>query len=89
VDDEPQPGLVEAHFTDALGRQWRLIDKAPIFSADNLTRDSAYPVAGVIRCEIISERDDGEGGKLVTIQANESESVDGEDRFEVLRNSLT
>jgi hypothetical protein len=54
VDDEPQPGLVEACFVDADGHERRLIDKVPMFTSSTLTAASKYPVPGLIRCEVIT-----------------------------------
>lgn len=59
IDDEPQPGIVECRFRDCDGREWAMIDKAPIFSAEILTPASVFPVAGVVAGEVIEEGPDG------------------------------
>ena len=59
VDDEPQPGWVEATFTDAHGETWHFFDKSPILEAPGspvLTREQSYPVVVVLPVEVIEER---------------------------------
>lgn len=68
VDDEPQPGLVEVVLTDADGRTWSLVDKAPIFdSAGVLRPDADYPISVLIACNVIERRTDGAGRKTAVI----------------------
>lgn len=55
VADEPQPGVVEARALDAHGQEWVFVDKSAVFSRELLTRDTAYPAAGIIGCEVIRE----------------------------------
>jgi hypothetical protein len=52
--DGHKPGWVEAQFLDTNGRCHRIIDKVPIFSSEVLDADTAYPQAGIVRCEILS-----------------------------------
>jgi hypothetical protein len=52
VSDEPQPGWVEARFSDAAGKPWSVFDKSAIFTSEPINRDSPYPVEGSIRCEV-------------------------------------
>ncbi|WP_317441084.1 hypothetical protein [Streptomyces collinus] len=53
MDDEPWPGVVEVQFTDAAGRCWSLVDKAPIFAAmGELGPDSIYPVEVTVACVV-------------------------------------
>jgi hypothetical protein len=76
VADEPQPGLVEAHLTDADGRLWRFIDKEPIFCSDTISRLAQFPVAGAIRCQIIDHDTLPDGGQVVTIDTSSPDGVD-------------
>ena len=50
--DPVPPGWVESVLRDA-GREWRLVDKLPIFTALPLEAHSALPQAGAVACEII------------------------------------
>ena len=40
VDEEPQPGIVEAQFRDAQGEVHSIIDKVPAFTSAYLWSDS-------------------------------------------------
>jgi hypothetical protein len=82
VADEPWPGVVEAHLTDADGRVWVFVDKAPIFTNEPLSDASSYPVAGVVRC-VIGDRT-GEGCVSIDTSVPDGvESVDGRTQFDV------
>ena len=74
--DEPQPGLVEAHLTDADGRLWRFIDKEPIFCSDAVGRLAQFPVAGAIRCQVIDHEVLSDGRQVVTIDTASPDGVD-------------
>jgi len=78
VADEPQPGVVEAHLTDADGRVWRFIDKEPIFCADAVDKLARFPVAGAIRCRIISHDTLSDGRQVVTIDTAIPDGVDSD-----------
>jgi hypothetical protein len=78
VDDEPQPGLVEAHLTDADGRLWRFIDKEPIFCTNMTGRLAQFPVAGAIRCRIIGHKPLSDGSQIVTIDTGSLDGVDSD-----------
>ncbi|MFD6362801.1 hypothetical protein ACFWFX_23570, partial [Streptomyces roseolus] len=68
VDDEPQPGLVEARFTDAHNQQWAFIDKWPVFTdGDDLAPDARYPVKVVILCDILNAGDTADTSDMVKI----------------------
>jgi hypothetical protein len=67
VADEPQPGLVEAHLTDADGRLWVFVDKEPIFCSQDVSRLGPFPIAGAIRCQIIDHETLTDGRQVVTI----------------------
>ena len=78
VADEPQPGLVEAHLTDSDGRPWIFIDKEPIFCSDPVGRAARFPVAGVIRCQVIGHEVRADGFEVITIDTGSPDGVDSE-----------
>ncbi|MCD9145978.1 hypothetical protein [Streptomyces albireticuli] len=88
VDDEPQPGLVEARFTDAHQREWAFIDKCPVFTGDNLTSDSLYPVVVGVLCDVLTT--DGTGNTVtISVARWGLESLEGDIEFEVRADQLT
>jgi hypothetical protein len=90
--DEHQPGFVECVFTDADGTVHTLLDKAPVFSLEDLCSDSAYPNRGKPRCEVLERSEDSRGRKLVrvTIAAPDSlESTNGLSEFVVLESQVS
>ncbi|MFE7707587.1 hypothetical protein ACFU6I_17685 [Streptomyces sp. NPDC057486] len=92
VDDEPFPGMVEIQFTDAEGRRWSLVDKAPVFDAEGvLGPDSAYPLEIGVACVISGSVGLQEGDELVTISTapHDVTTTDGRDEFTVRRDQLT
>ncbi|MGW9433397.1 hypothetical protein ACWHA1_36460 [Streptomyces decoyicus] len=71
MDDEPWPGVVEAQFTDAAGRCWSLVDKAPIFAAmGELGPDSAYPVEVTVACVVAEGHGLLENDEVVTVSTS-------------------
>ncbi|MET8751361.1 hypothetical protein ABZW32_14870 [Streptomyces sp. NPDC004667] len=86
VDDEPQPGLVEIRFTDAHQQQWAFVDKWPIFTGEDLTPDSAYPVEVGILCDILNTATDT---LTISVAPWGLESLDGRVEFEVRSDQLT
>ena len=83
IADEPQPGWVEACFTDANGHRWSFFDKPPVFGA-LISRSSILPVAGVIKCEVVASRSDERGKEILEIRLLDGvESEKGLVRFEV------
>jgi hypothetical protein len=86
--DDPQPGLVEAHLTDARDQEWVFVDKAPIFEVHPITRYTAFPVRGAIRCHLIG-RSTGDGGlPLAKIHAVDTAAEGGIADFEVRVDAL-
>jgi len=69
VSDEPIPGWIEARFTDATGKVWKLVDKVPIFTAEPLRAHSTYPRPGLVRCEALDRRTDPLGRAIVRVRA--------------------
>ena len=67
VDEEPQPGIVEAEFRDAYDQVHRMIDKVPIFTVEMLWSDSEYPQAGDVDCEILERMRGSNESNLVRI----------------------
>jgi hypothetical protein len=53
VDEEPQPGIVEAQFRDAQGKVHSIIDNGPLFTSTDLWSDSNYPQPGFIECRVL------------------------------------
>lgn len=83
IADEPQPGWVEACFTDANGRRRSFFDKPPVFGA-LIRRSSILPIAGAIRCEVVASRNDERGRKILEIRLLDGvESDEGSVKFEV------
>src|SRR5215469_9430106 len=66
VDEEPQPGIVESQFRDALGGLHSIIDEVPLFTSADLWSDSDYPQPGFIECCVL-EKIPGSGGTLARI----------------------
>jgi hypothetical protein len=85
VSDEPQPGWIEVVMTDAGGRLWRFFDKPPIFSAQNITRDSSFPIPVIIRVNIIEDGDP----LTVSTGVDGVESEEGEFRFQVTSSAVS
>ncbi|UWZ82590.1 hypothetical protein [Occallatibacter riparius] len=64
--DSGQPGWVACTFRDADAKLHRIIDKIPLFTAENLWSDSTYPQPGIIECRVL-ERIPSPSGNLVRI----------------------
>ncbi|MGW7139977.1 hypothetical protein ACWGVR_20495 [Streptomyces xanthophaeus] len=88
VDDEPQPGLVEVRFTDAHQRQWAFIDKWPVFTGDDLTPNSLYPVVVGVLCDVLTA-DDTASTVTISVAPWGLESLEGDIEFEVRADQLT
>ncbi len=93
VDDEPQPGIVEARIVDADGRTWTFLDKGVIFDPTGIVGpDSVYPCPGLIGCEVLSHQRGGEAGPgpilVTTSRPDAVESVHGTSQFRVTVDQL-
>ncbi len=90
ISDDPQPGVVECQLEDAHGRLWRIVDKTAVVSAEYLDVHSTYPQQGIITAEVVGQRLDSAGRKLIRVDTGRGgiESVEGVTQFEVLPNSL-
>jgi hypothetical protein len=75
------PAIVACEFTDAGGRRHRVIDKLPIFTAQDLRKDSMYPQPGEAECLVLGTVEDGERRKLICIRT--LETTRGETEFVV------
>jgi hypothetical protein len=84
--DPHQPGWVECHFVDGAGRLWKIIEKVPVVSDDDISESTPLPVPGIVHCVEISRRTDEGGRELVTIDTElpfDIEATDGTHHFEV------
>lgn len=91
VSDEPQPGMVECVLVDVDGVCHSIIDKAPVFSAENLLATSVYPRAGVLACEVEAEWTDEIGRRLARIYTEKPwgiEAINGRTHFVVLSSAV-
>ncbi|MGW0931501.1 hypothetical protein [Streptomyces sp. NPDC002644] len=91
MDDEPWPGVVEVHFTDAAGQRWSLFDKAPIFAAvGELGPDSVYPVEVSVACIVREGSSVSVNKEAVAVSTSPSGVMtpDGRDEFTVRPDQL-
>ena len=87
VADEPFPGVVEVQLTDADGRPWSFVDKAPIFDGHDVLNASAkYPIDLEIACTVLDRLAD----RVVVTTAKPwgIETVDRQSRFVVRLDQL-
>jgi hypothetical protein len=91
VSDEPQPGWVEARLIDAHGHEHVFFDKSAMFETGRppvLTASSAYPVAGVIRAEVVGTYLDRDGAEILEVRLRDVETQAGTFQIEVTREQL-
>jgi len=91
LTDAAQPGWVECVLRDASNREWRFIDKVPVFTTASLDASSSYPQPGVIACEILREWTGEDGRRRCLIDTSRPwgvSAVDGETRFEVVSDEV-
>lgn len=60
------PGVVECRFTDRLGAEWVIVEKAPVL-CDGVRSSSRFPRPILIACEVIARRKDRTGREIVDI----------------------
>ncbi|MFG3712213.1 hypothetical protein [Micromonospora sp. NPDC047730] len=73
------PAVVRVVFTDAQGRAWSLVDKAPIFGID-LDPESALPNPAAVRCIVKEFRDKSDASSLpLVLVSTEPDGVAAED----------
>lgn len=89
--DESFPGWVECWLEDAQGRTWRIHEKVPVVSTEDLWVDSEYPRPCLIACTVLGRKSDASGRQIVTIDTMRPwaiESTDGVTVFEVFAEQL-
>lgn len=79
--DNRQPGWVQCTFTDAEGRDHKLLDKAPIFTGQILDAATSYPQSGKVRCTILDEWRDSSGRELRRITTAEPDGVESSEHL--------
>ena len=85
--DSDQPGWVECEFVDAFGRKWIFREKVPVVTNEYLCEDSSYPCPGFIAGQIVGEKTDATGRRVLTVDTEQPwgvEAITGEHRFDVL-----
>lgn len=90
--DSYQPGIVAAEFCDAEGTPHTIVDKAPMFTSENLDGASDYPRAGHLRCTVLDRPalPDGEQGARITLEEpDDLESTSGVSIFVVRDSQLS
>ncbi len=90
--DASQPGWVECVLQDALGCEWILADKLPIFTSAPLDAASSFPQPGVVACEVVREWTDERGRRRCVISTErpwDVEAKGGETQFEVFSDQIT
>ncbi|WP_333739655.1 hypothetical protein [Streptomyces sp. IBSBF 2806] len=83
--------MVEVQFTDAAGRRWSLVDKAPIFAATGeLGPDTSYPVQVAVACAIAEGHGLAGDDDVVTVSTSVHgvTTPDGREEFTVRSGQL-
>ncbi len=89
--DDSQPGWVECEFFDAAGQRWKIVEKVPIVTDQEISPTSELPRVTGLRCVEVGRRIDESGRELVTVNTEHPdgvEAVDGTNQFEVLANQI-
>jgi hypothetical protein len=90
--DEQQPGWVACIFSDAAGKEHKIVDKVPIFYEGLLDASSQYPIDGYLRCEVLAAWHDSEGRELKrisTVRPDDVESTEKLSEFVVLSKQIS
>jgi hypothetical protein len=85
------PGFVECTFADNSGREWSIIEKAPVVSEANIFPDSQFPQPAFIGCAVLAWGRDYAGREIAEITTEKPwhiESVDGTSTFQVYAEQL-
>ena len=85
------PGFVECRFADRFGREWVVVEKAPVLTDAGLRSDSRYPQPVLIACEVVARRQDDAGREIVDITTEipwAIETTDGTTSFELFAEQL-
>lgn len=89
--DDSQPGWAECLLTDAQGKVWSFLEKAPVVSAEELDARSSYPRSGLIACRVLDRRNDEAGREFLLVDTATPwgiEATSGETQFEVFAEQL-
>jgi hypothetical protein len=89
--DASQPGWVECQFHDAAGQLWKIVEKVPVVTDEEISDSTELPTHGIVHCVEISRRNDESGRQLVAIDTElpfDIEATDGTQNFEVLPDQL-
>jgi hypothetical protein len=76
---------------DAHGREWVIVEKAPVISTEALGAASSYPRPGIVDCEVIARNEGAVGQDVVVVDIALRwgiEATTGETRFEVRSDQL-
>jgi hypothetical protein len=89
--DVSQPGWVECQFHDAAGQLWKIVEKVPVVTDQDVSESTELPTQGIVHCVEMSRRTDESGRQLVAIDTElpfAIEATDGTHNFEVLPEQL-
>ena len=82
VSDDPQPGIVEGHITDADGALHRFVDKQAMFIVGILGPMSDYPVEALLPIDEPSDKE------VVEVRVPWVEDENGESLLRMRRDAL-
>jgi hypothetical protein len=85
--DEHPPGFVACSVVDAMGTRHEFVEKVPIVTTENVSKDSSYPAPGTVACRVEREWQAPNGRRLIQVNTEQPwhvESVTGESVFVVL-----
>jgi hypothetical protein len=85
------PGFVECRFADRFGREWVVVEKAPVLTGAELRSDSRYPQPVLIACEVLARRQDDAGREITDITTEipwAIEATDGTTSFQLFAEQL-
>ena len=89
--DASQPGWVECHFHDAAGQLWKILEKVPVVTDQEISESTELPTHGIVHCVENSRHTHESGRQLVAIDTELPfyiEATDGTHNFEVLADQL-
>lgn len=85
------PGFVECRFADRFGREWVVVEKAPVLGNAELRSDSRLPQPALIACEVVARHQDDAGREVADITTRTPlaiEAMDGTTSFEIYAEQL-
>lgn len=83
--DADWPGRIRVRLVDADRRAWFLVDKVPVFFAQDFGPETPMPVPVDLLCDVVAEEDD----QVVVVAPRwDVEAEDGTTRFRVRRSDL-